>query len=133
MFTNPGNKLQSLARLICTLTIIAGVIIGFVFFRIAHSGILFVLIVLIAVILGWISSIVLYTFGSIAQRLESIGQDTEDIKKYLKIIGNIQDEQTAEKPAKEEPMEPVVYEAPNLDFAAIRREVDAREKERRGS
>ena len=90
MFNNPGAKLQSLARFVCTLIILAAVIGAFILFGITKSAGLFILIVVAGVIMGWLNSIVLYAFGTIVQRLEDITRQTNDIRFLLESLANVQ-------------------------------------------
>ena len=71
MFNNPGTKLKVLAYFIFGLYVAIGIIYGLV--SVVHEHILFgILSIAVGIIGGWLSSIVIYTIGDIAETVDTI-------------------------------------------------------------
>lgn len=81
MFSNIGEKIKTLAEVICIIGIVASIIAAIVMFSNSEIGLGFLLLIL-APILFWISSFTLYGFGEIIVLLkQNIDKQTEIIKK----------------------------------------------------
>ena len=72
MFKEPGRQLQTLAKFIFFVNLICGIIAGFAISAYSTKFLIvpFILCVVAGIILGWINSIMLYTFGGMASDLE---------------------------------------------------------------
>lgn len=81
MFSNIGEKIKTLAEVICIIGIVTSIIAAIVMFSNSEIGLGFLLLIL-APILFWISSFTLYGFGEIIVLLkQNIDKQTEIIKK----------------------------------------------------
>lgn len=81
MFSNIGEKIKTLAEVICIIGIVASIIAAIVMFSNSEIGLGFLLLIL-APLLFWISSFTLYGFGEIIVLLkQNIDKQTEIIKK----------------------------------------------------
>ena len=81
MFSNIGEKIKTLAEVICIIGIVVSIIAAIVMFSNSEIGLGFLLLIL-APLLFWISSFTLYGFGEIIVLLkQNIDKQTEIIKK----------------------------------------------------
>lgn len=81
MFSNIGEKIKTLAEVICIIGIVTSIIAAIVMFSNSEIGLGFLLLIL-APLLFWISSFTLYGFGEIIVLLkQNIDKQTEIIKK----------------------------------------------------
>lgn len=81
MFSNIGEKIKTLAEVICIIGIVVSIIAAIVMFSNSEIGLGFLLLIL-APLLFWISSFALYGFGEIIVLLkQNIDKQTEIIKK----------------------------------------------------
>lgn len=82
MFKNPGNKLKSLASLIFAVIVVVFLMIGFAV-GIEIDRVLFSLLIIggIGVIVGWLSSIMLYSFGELVNDVEEIRAAVDEMKR----------------------------------------------------
>ena len=76
MFQNPGSKLKTLAIVVFVITVVIFCVAGIIAGRAADSMVLIILIIALGILVGWLSSIILYAFGSLVQ-------DVEDIKSAI--------------------------------------------------
>ena len=72
MYENAGEKLKFLAKIIFALTVIVGVISGYLFFNAIIPGL--IIGVFIGGIFGWLNSILLYAFGELCANVKSINE-----------------------------------------------------------
>lgn len=73
MFNHPGKKLQSLAAVIFAIIIIGFVITGFVLGSSAGNVIVSVILMgIVGLLIGWLSSIAMYAFGTLVNDVEEI-------------------------------------------------------------
>lgn len=73
MFKNSGRKLQTLATLNFWLFVIAGLIVGAL---LGKNGVFIVICLPISLLLGWVSSIMIYAFGELCENVQKIAQGT---------------------------------------------------------
>lgn len=66
MFKNSGRKLQTLATLNFWLFVIAGLIVGAL---LGKNGVFIVICLPISLLLGWVSSIIIYAFGELCENV----------------------------------------------------------------
>lgn len=69
MFKNAGGKLKGLAILNFWIFLIGGIIIGFTIFK---TAVISFICIAISLLLGWVSSIVLYAFGELCNNVQTI-------------------------------------------------------------
>ncbi len=72
MFKNAGSKLKSLARIIFALNVIIGIVVGIVMIK--ASFVLLIVSVAVGVLIGWLSSIMLYAFGELCENVHEINK-----------------------------------------------------------
>ncbi|MBO7677436.1 MAG: hypothetical protein J6S49_07980 [Erysipelotrichaceae bacterium] len=80
MFKDIGNKMKSLAEILCILGIIASAIAGSVLGNF--------LIIIIGALASWLSSFGLYGFGELIDQTKQTREDIEEIKYYLRSIAS---------------------------------------------
>lgn len=72
MFKNAGSKLKSLARIIFALNVIIDIVVGIVMIK--ASFVLLIVSVAVGVLIGWLSSIMLYAFGELCENVHEINK-----------------------------------------------------------
>ena len=77
MFKNAGSKLKALAKVCFVFTVIVGVILGFALSK-STDGISLVLIP-VAVIVGWLSNLMAYAFGELCENVYLINENVKHI------------------------------------------------------
>ena len=102
MFSNPGKKLKSLAKLIFWLAIVLNVLLflGIYVTMVNEAGtdgnilafIVFVVLgLLIGALIGWLSSILLYAFGEVIEDIHSMRKQINRIEYRLSKIPMVQE------------------------------------------
>ena len=70
MYNNIGNKIKILAQIICVLGVVASVILGLVIcFTTDEFNVIGLLYILIGSILSWISTLTMYGFGELIEKV----------------------------------------------------------------
>lgn len=83
LFSNAGGKIKVLAKVFFVLGIIASVIYGIVVMTLGGIHVLYgFLIAIIGSISSWISSILMFGFGTIVENTDKISTRTSDIRHY---------------------------------------------------
>lgn len=80
MFKDIGNKMKSLAEILCILGIIASAIAGSVLGNF--------LIIIIGALASWLSSFGLYGFGELIDQTKQTREDIDEIRHYLRSIAS---------------------------------------------
>ena len=84
MFNNCGKKLKVLAYVIFALETLSGLIGGWSVHEASyHTETLGIIIMILSPILGWLSSIVIYTIGDISETVDSIAYRVDSIAYHV--------------------------------------------------
>lgn len=75
MFDNIGNKIKTLAKVVCFIGIVSSLITGIVLGNLLSSGVGLVIIIL-GCLLSWIGSFFTYGFGELIEKTTEIANNT---------------------------------------------------------
>lgn len=102
MFENIGNKIKTLAKVLCWIGIIVSVIVAIVLFASDDDLVGIGFLVLIGgSLISWIGSFVLFGFGQLVENSDIIAEQSDrDNQKYHKIVKNNEEKKTPKEKRK---------------------------------
>lgn len=99
MFENIGNKIKTLAKVLCWIGIIVSVVVAIVLFASDDDLVGIGFLVLIGgSLISWIASFVLFGFGQLVENSDIIAEQSyRDNQKYHKIVKNNEEKKDAQR------------------------------------
>lgn len=80
MFENVGAKIKLLAKIVCTIEIIACIIIGLYFLMGPEEPIVFFICVVVGSISSWAFSLFIYGFGELIEKVTFIANNIKQLE-----------------------------------------------------